>query len=242
MINWINVIGGIIFGSGATGLIQFFCNRRDSTKEKKRESLGAILNQLSLFGRSLHVAYNDWCDNINKLGPILDEHIEYIEKYNEEVKSTHQEGYKIIEKSRACACELAPTCPHRIVGKESDEFDNWLERYKQIESDYICHRKEFIDKCIEIIDSITPALSDYADFLSHIPEAYMLPSKLFKKIHPFLYAVEQSNAIISHRIRLIKSEPEYIGDKDRNLRQPILNAIDFVEAAKLRINDILKEL
>lgn len=70
----------------------------------------------------------------------------------------------------------------------------------------------------------------------------MLPSKLFKKIHPFLYAVEQSNAIISHRIRLIKSEPEYIGDKDRNLRQPILNAIDLVEAAKLRINDILKEL
>ena len=86
----------------------FFVIAEIAQKEKKRESLGAILNQLSLFGRSLHVAYNDWCDNINKLGPILDEHIEYIEKYNEEVKSTHQEGYKIIEKSRACACELAP--------------------------------------------------------------------------------------------------------------------------------------
>lgn len=242
MINWINVIGGIIFGSGATGLIQYFCNRSDNKKEKKRESLGAILNQLSLFGSTLHVAYNDWCDNINKLEPLLDEHIEYIEKHNEEVKNAHQEGDKIIEKYRACACELAPTCPHRVVGEDSGEFDKWLENYKQIESNYICHRKEFISKCVEIIDSITPSLSDYADFLSHIPEAYTLSTKLFNQIYPYLNAVEKSNEIISHRIRLIKSEPEYIGDKDRNLRQPILNAINLVEAAKLKINQVLTEL
>ncbi|MBD5425631.1 MAG: hypothetical protein HDR45_05480 [Bacteroides sp.] len=242
MINCIDTIGDIIFGSGATGLFQYFCKRNDSKKEKKRESLGAILSQLSLFGSTLHTAYNDWCDNINKLEPILDEHIKYIEKHNEEVKSVHQEGDKIIEKYQACACELATTCPHRIVGEEPDEFDKWLENYKNIEANYIGHRKEFISKCVEIIDSITPSLSDYADFLSHIPEAYMLPTKLFKKIYPFLSAVEKSNEIISLRIRLIKSEPEYIGDKDRNLRQPILNAINLVEAAKLRINEILTEI
>ena len=39
MINWINVIGGIIFGSGATGLIQFFVIAEIAQKKKNVKAL-----------------------------------------------------------------------------------------------------------------------------------------------------------------------------------------------------------
>ena len=239
---WIKIILSFVTGFGSCGIIQFFVNRNDNKKDKSREKLGQILHQLSLFGNCLHKAYNAWSDNINKLGPLIDKHVEELSAYKIKNSELKNEGNKLREKYASCMCENAPTCPKRIVGETPKDIEELVEKTNKALADFNEKQQEFIKDCISIIDSITPALDEYADFLSHIPQAYLLPTKIFKKIYPALSLVEQSNIVISQRIRSIKSEPQYLGDKDNNLRIPIAVAIEAVEKAKIIINSTLEAL
>lgn len=239
---WIKLILSFVTGFGSCGIIQFFVNRNDNKKDKSREKLGQILHQLSLFGNSLHKAYNAWSDNINKLEPLLDKHVEELLAYKTKHFGLKNESNRLMEKYAPCMCENAPTCPHRIVGETPKDIEELVEKSNKALADINEQQQEFVKGCIAIIDAITPALDEYADFLSHIPEAYLLPTKVFKKIYPALSLVEQSNNVISQRIRSMKAEPQYLGDKNNSLRIPIAVAIEAVEKAKLIINNTLETL
>lgn len=242
MIEWIKIIGSFVGGFASCGLIQFFVNRSDSKKEKLRQTLADILKKTSAFGTVLNEAYNKWYENINQLGLLLDEHIEVLNTYKEQVKRMDVEQQRLLEKHKDCFCAHAPTCPHKISGELPKELSDFLDSRREAIESFSKSKKDFENNCFNILSEIIQGLNDYKDFLNKLPETYTLPQKHFKKIYPALSNIEIVNAEILKRIRKCKAEPQYMGDKDFSLGKPLSAGIIAVENAKLVISKQISKI
>lgn len=235
MIEWITGIGGLVLGSGVTTSIQFFINRHDKKSQETRELLGRIINELSLFGKELHFAYDAWQDNTRKLSDLLDSHLEATTHYNQFLKNYIPNYEALVEKHKHCFCELASTCPNRIKGELPTELQDFLQRGTKAENEYTKESKDFEKGCLEILDKVVKSISGYKDFLNHTPDAYKIPQPIFKKIYPLLTAIDSANSGILNCIHSIKSDALCIGDSKTQLGESILHTIKCVELAKLTL-------
>lgn len=242
MIQWITGIGSFVTGFASCGLIQFFVNRSDSRKEKLRQTLADILQKTSAFGIVLHEAYDKWYENIYQLGQLLDEHIEVLNTYIEQVNLMEVEQQRLLEKHKECFCAHAPTCPHKILGELPKELSDFLDSRLEVFESLSKSKKDFENNCFNILADIIQGLNDYKDFLNKLPETYTLPQKHFKKIYPALSNIEFINVEILERIRKCKAEPQSMVDNDFSLGKPLSSGIIAVEDAKLVISQQISKI
>ena len=242
MIEWITGIGGLVLGSGATTIVQFFISRHDKKLQETKENLGEIINEISNFGKALHIAYDLWQDNIRKLSGLLDKYLEATTNYNKFINSYIPKTEGLIEKHKDCFCELAPSCPHHIEGDLPQELQDHIKLHDEAKGEYRKETKEFEKGCLEILADVTKSISAYKDFLNHIPDAYKIPHDIFKKIYPILTDIDNANSAILNCVHSIKADPICIGDKQTSLGTAILYAIKCIEAAKVIISKELSTL
>lgn len=242
MIDWIIGVGGIVLGSGATGLIQFFCSRNDYRNGIIRKDLGTIIQKLSSIETALNRVINELNDKLYVLDELFDSYNLYLRKHIEQLKRFNAEENSLYQKSKQYLCEHAHSCPNCVKGDLPNEFDDLIERIERSENTFEQHQSEFRAKCLSILDSVVSELCGYSNFIGQIPAVYTLPKKIFKRIYQSLLNVEKANKLILLKISTIRQSPEEIGDIHNNLKQPILNALQLIEYAKIRISNIIEEM
>ncbi len=231
------IIGGVV----SCGLIPFYINRRDANKKQILEILKDVLQKLSELGVALDKAKGEWCINLNKLTEVLKSHIENIEAYHENIEGIVKKQDNLKEKYCDSLCIKAPTCPKRITGDIPQEFQKNIEEIKDVQDTFTTQKQAFINKSLNIINSIDNHLEEFNTFLNLTPQIYTLPKKYFNKVYPILRCIDKANQVITTNIRLIRNEPEKIGGKDYDLLDPLLETIALVEEAKLDIHKIISK-
>lgn len=242
MIEWIIGIGGIVFGSGCTASIQFFISRHDKKNQEIKEALGRIINELSSFGQALHIALDSWYDNYRKLNDLLDSHIKASEKYNKFFKNFISEFNVLFKKNKECFCKFAPTCPQKLEGELPQDIQILLQSECDAENEHAGEIKKIEKGYLEILDDVTKSISNYKDFLNHIPDVYKISKSLFNIIYPVLLSIDNNTTEISNSIHSIKSDPLCIGESKTQLGKKISNTLHSIELAKLTISKELNNL
>ncbi len=180
MIEWITGIGGILFGSGITGFVQFIIKRKDEDKNSNRQLLSPILDELCNICAITFSLINYVEEQNNEIAKILsDERKLYKEangklssadKWQDEVMEIHQKELP----SDADICNL--NVLRKLITDKHQEYSKLISQAlnKPDEAKTLCH-----NAISKINESLTPFLLMHEKETSHYK---LSDKKLARKI------------------------------------------------------------
>lgn len=236
------LIGSLIGGFIGNGFLQFIISRNDETKKETNQKIKTILENISEYGQSLYKAFNLWNENFHNLANGLEDFANQQSDFKEKIDFLRKEYKDAIEHTEKHLCKFAQLCSHHKSSDETltdvkeycDKSDKLLTEFTEIENDL----KSTI---LNIVCKVENVLSDYSDILSHFPEVYTLAKKKRNNIIFYLSKIQMANSKINISIINIKSDPIMnIGEKENRIGNLLLNAIEEIEIAKIKIAENIK--
>ena len=241
-IEYIIAIGGFIGGFIGNGFLQFIISRNDEKKKEANERIKTILENISEYGKSLYKAFNSWNEKFPNLVNGFGDYGIQCTDLKEKIDFLNHEYSDVIEHTEKHNCKFAQLCPHQIAPDElPTDVKDFCDKSKELLTEFTEKENALKSNILSAVSEVENFLSDYSDILSHFPEAYTLAKKKRNNIFSYLTQIQIANSKINISIIKIKSDPiKNIGDKENRIGNLLLNAIEKVEIAKIKIAENIK--
>lgn len=200
MIQWFSVIGGILFGSGITGFIQFLIKRNDETKNSNKQLLSPILDEICKICEVTYYLINLVEEQNNEIAKILSEErklykeanrkFSTIDKWQSEFLTIHQKTLP----SDTDICNLKVLS--KLINERNEEYFNLISQ---------AHNKpnEAKEICQNTISHIIESLSSFSLIHEKETKHYKLSNKkLARKISNIFKDIDK---LIRHNGELMSS-------------------------------------